>query len=188
AGRGAAAVRVGGRHGPRRAAGDLHVRDHLLLDAAALLGALAAGQGRLRQGRHPDAAGRAGRARDGPPDPAVHRAAGGRDRAALGGGLVRQRVHGGRGRARRRVPVPDRAARARHVAADPAARGRLLAGLPGAAVRGDRYRPDPDLVGRDGLLDKKTANANIVLALKLAIFTALLFVATIVLGLLVSYA
>jgi hypothetical protein len=38
------------------------------------------------------------------------------------------------------------------------------------------------------LLDKKTANANIVLALKLAIFTALLFIATIVLGLLVSYA
>jgi hypothetical protein len=38
------------------------------------------------------------------------------------------------------------------------------------------------------LLDKKTANANIVLALKLALFTALLFVATIILGLLVSYA
>lgn len=37
------------------------------------------------------------------------------------------------------------------------------------------------------MLDKKTANANIVLALKLGLFTALLFVATIILGLLVSY-
>src|SRR4051794_25260937 len=104
----------------------------------------------------------------------------------MGSRLVRERVHGRGGCARRRPPVPDRAARARHVAADGAARVRLLTGVPGAAVRGDRYRPDPDLVGRDGLLDKKTANANIVLALKLAIFTALLFIATIVLGLLVS--
>jgi len=38
------------------------------------------------------------------------------------------------------------------------------------------------------VLDKKTANANIVLGLKLAILCGLIFVATIVIGLLVSYA
>ena len=51
---------------------DLPVRDRLLLDAAALLGAVAAHEGRVRQGRRPDAARRARRGRDAPPDPALH--------------------------------------------------------------------------------------------------------------------
>ena len=36
------------------------------------------------------------------------------------------------------------------------------------------------------MLDKKTANANITLALKLSLFSALLFVATILIGLIVT--
>ena len=48
------------------------VRDRLLLDAAALLGAVAAHEGRVREGRRADAAGRARRGRDAPPDPALH--------------------------------------------------------------------------------------------------------------------
>ena len=36
------------------------------------------------------------------------------------------------------------------------------------------------------MLDKKTANANITLALKLGLFSALLFVATILIGLVVT--
>ena len=37
------------------------------------------------------------------------------------------------------------------------------------------------------MLDKKTAHANISLALKLGLFSALLFVATIVIGLVVTH-
>ena len=51
---------------------DLPLRDRLLLDAAALLGAEPADEGRVRQGRRPDAAGRARRGRDAAPDPALH--------------------------------------------------------------------------------------------------------------------
>ena len=53
-------------------AGGLPVRDRLLLDAAALLGAEPADEGRVREGRRADAAGRARRGRDAPPDPALH--------------------------------------------------------------------------------------------------------------------
>ena len=60
----------------------LPVRDRLLLDAAALLGARAPDQGRLRAHGHPDAAGGRRRARDPPPDPALRLAAAGDHRAA----------------------------------------------------------------------------------------------------------
>ena len=53
----------------------LPVRDRLLLDAAALLGPQPADEGRVRQGRRADDAGRPRRARDAPPDPALHAAA-----------------------------------------------------------------------------------------------------------------
>ena len=55
-----------GRHG------GVPLRDRLLLDAAALLGAVAAHEGRVRARRRADAAGRARRGRDAPPDPALH--------------------------------------------------------------------------------------------------------------------
>ena len=61
----------------------LPVRHRLLLDAAALLGAQPADEGRVREGRRPDAAGRARRGRDAPPDPALHGAALRGDAAAV---------------------------------------------------------------------------------------------------------
>ena len=93
--RGAAARRLGRgdrRADPRRA---LPVRDRLPLDAAPLLGAGAADQGRLRPHRDPDAAGRARRAGDPAADPRLQRGAG--------------RVH--------RVALPDRPVRALYLAA-----------------------------------------------------------------------
>ena len=86
-GRRAAAGRLGRgdrRRSPRHRA--VPVRDRLLLDAAALLGALAADEGRVRARRRADDAGRPRRGRDAPPDPALHRAAAGPDAAA--GGLL----------------------------------------------------------------------------------------------------
>ena len=71
-GRGPAARRLGGGHGRPRRHRDLPLRHRLLLDPAALLGAEPADEGRVRQGRHPDAAGRARGDRDPPPDPALH--------------------------------------------------------------------------------------------------------------------
>ena len=68
--------------GPPRPVGVLPVRDRLLLDAAALLGAGAADQGRLRPHRHPDAAGRRRRGRDQATDPALRLAADGDHRPA----------------------------------------------------------------------------------------------------------
>ena len=70
--RDAAAGRLGG--GDRRpgARGAVAVRDRLPLDAAALLGALAADQGRLRAHRRADAAGGQGRGRDPAPDRRLH--------------------------------------------------------------------------------------------------------------------
>ena len=63
--------------------GDLPLRDRLLLDAAALLGAVAAHEGRVRARRRADAAGRPRRGRDAPPDPALHGAALRGDAAAV---------------------------------------------------------------------------------------------------------
>ena len=82
--------------------GLLPLRDRLLLDPAALLGALAADEGRVREGRHPDAAGGPRRGRDAAPDPPLHRPALRGHPAAL----LRRRP-------RRRLPGPLDAARRR---------------------------------------------------------------------------
>ncbi len=74
----AAARRLGRGHRLARPGGAVPVRDRLLLDAAALLGAVAADEGRVRARGRADDAGRARRARDAPPDPAVHDPAHGR--------------------------------------------------------------------------------------------------------------
>ena len=66
----------------------LPVRDRVLLDAAALLGAQPADEGRVREGRRPDAPGRARRARDPAPDRALRPAAVRREPAAV----LRRRV------------------------------------------------------------------------------------------------
>ena len=73
--RDAPARRLGGD--PRLAVVDrgLPVRDRLLLDPAAFLGAQPADEGRVREGRRADDAGRPRRARDPPADRAVHAAA-----------------------------------------------------------------------------------------------------------------
>src|ERR1700761_2291132 len=65
--------RLGGRHRRPQRHGLLPLRDRLLLDPAPLLGPLAADEGRLRGGPHPDAAGGRGRGRDPAPDHALHR-------------------------------------------------------------------------------------------------------------------
>ena len=61
--------------GPARADRAVPVRDRLLLDAAALLGAVAADEGRVRARGRADDAGGARRGRDARADPALHRAA-----------------------------------------------------------------------------------------------------------------
>ena len=91
-----------GRARPRR---HLPLRHHLLLDPAALLGARADQAGRLRQGRHPDDAGGAGRGADQVRDAGVHPDAAAADDPA--GGLRRARAvlrRGGRA-ARRAAPL-----------------------------------------------------------------------------------
>ena len=93
----AAARRVGGSDGPRGAARGVHVPDHLPLDAAALLGARDPDEARVRERGRPDAPRRARRARDGPPDPALHPAA----RRDLAAPVRRPHV---------RLGVPDRRA------------------------------------------------------------------------------
>ena len=73
-GRDPAARRLGCRHGRTRSRRRRAVRDHLPVDAPALLGARDHARGRLRGGRHPDAAERRGPRGDLAPDHAVHRA------------------------------------------------------------------------------------------------------------------
>ena len=88
-----------GRARPRRA---LPLRHHLLLDAAALLGAGPDQAGRLRQGRHPDDARGAGRGADQVRDAGVHAHAAAAHHPAVA--LRRARaVLRGRGRAARRA-------------------------------------------------------------------------------------
>src|SRR4051795_7259710 len=71
--RGPAAGRLGGGHRRPQRHGLLPLRDRLLLDAAALLGALAADEGRVREGEHPDAAGGPRRGRDAAADRPLRR-------------------------------------------------------------------------------------------------------------------
>ena len=109
-GRGASARRLGrgDRLGQRHGADA--VLHRLLLDAAALLVAVAADEGRVPQGRRADAAGRARRGRDAPADPALRGAAVRGHAAALLRGWLRRdlsrrlahartRLHRRRGRA-----------------------------------------------------------------------------------------
>src|SRR5439155_13949576 len=146
-GRRAPARRLGGRDRQPDRAGALPVPDRLLLDAAALLGAGAADQARLRGSGDPDAAGRPGRARDRPSDRPVLDRPGRRNRGAVRLGHARVRVPGRRARARRRL----RMARGWARAADDAAPRRValphLAPLPRAAVRRGGARPDPLMIG-----------------------------------------
>ena len=74
-GRRAAARRLGRGDRPRRPDRAVPVRDRLLLDAAALLGAVAADEGRVRARRRADDAGGPRRGRDAAADPALHGAA-----------------------------------------------------------------------------------------------------------------
>jgi heme A synthase len=116
------------------AAGAGAVRDHLLLDAAPLLGAVAALPGGLRGGRGADAAGGPRPQGDQPPDPLLHPAAG------LGHAAdVPRRPHGdhlpgGRGRPRRRVRVARRRPVARRLRQAGRQAVQLLQPVPGAAV------------------------------------------------------
>ena len=106
----AAARRLGGRHRPPRDPGAAPLRDRLRLDAAALLGARAPDQGQLPGGERADAAGRARRPRDGPPDrPLLARPRRG-DAHAVGLGRRRPALRRLRARARRRLRRPRRAA------------------------------------------------------------------------------
>ena len=109
-GRRAAAGRLGRGDRPRGTARRVHVPDHLPVDAAPLLGARDPHEARVRERGRPDAPRRARRARDGPPDPALHPAAR-RDLAApVRRPHVRLGVPDGRGDPRRGVPRARRAA------------------------------------------------------------------------------
>ena len=66
------ARRLGGGHRLCERHGGALVLHRLLLDPTPLLGAEPADEGRVREGGSADAAGRAGRGRDPPPDPALH--------------------------------------------------------------------------------------------------------------------
>ena len=111
--------------GSRRPGGAVPVRDRLLLDAAALLGAVAADEGRVRARRRADDAGRPRRGRDAPPDRPLHAAADRADAAAgrrsassarstrVVGRRPRRRVH--RARACACSARADRAQRAAHL-------------------------------------------------------------------------
>ena len=139
--RGAAAGRLGGRHRRPQRHRLLPLRDRLLLDPAPLLGALAADEGRVRQGRRADAAGRPRRGRDAPPDPPLHGAALRGDPAALLRRRLRGRVPGRLDDARRRLHLLRRAAAAQRRPPLGAAHLPLLARLPGAALPRDAARP-----------------------------------------------
>src|SRR5262249_12528017 len=135
-GRGAAARRLGGGHGRPAARRHPDVRRDLLLDAAPLLGAVAAPAPRLRAGRRADAAGGARHRRDGPAGAALDRRARGREPAALGGRRGRGVLPRRRPRARRRLRRALRPARPAAGRA-PCPRGLLLVdAVPCPAVRG----------------------------------------------------
>ena len=93
------------------------VRDRLLLDAAALLGAVAADPQGLRRGRRADAAGGQGHPRDDPPDRPVHDPAWSRSRSCFWAVARMGAIYLGRGgRPRRDLPVAGvRAVAARRV-------------------------------------------------------------------------
>ena len=91
---GAPAGRLGGGHRRAQRHRLLPLRDRLLLDPAPLLGALAADEGRVREGRRADAARRPRRAGDATPDPPLHGPPLRGHPAALLRGRLRRRVPG----------------------------------------------------------------------------------------------
>src|SRR2546425_1030905 len=118
AGAGAAAGGLGGDHGTPQRERSLPLRDRLLLDAAALLGAVAAHARRVRAREGADAAGRARRARDTHPDPALLAAAGGGLAAAVRGPALRRPLRGF-------GAAPGRRARVARARAEPSPRQAL---------------------------------------------------------------
>ena len=97
--------RLGRGHGQRRHPGAAALRARLLLDAAALLGAVAADPQGLRRGRRADAPRREGDPRDDPPDRPLH-GPHGRDLArAVGGRADGRHLPRRGGRPRRDLPV-----------------------------------------------------------------------------------
>ena len=140
---------------------DLPLRGRLLLDPAALLGALPAHQGRLRPRRRADDARRAGRAPDPVPDRAVHDRPVPRDGAPAAHPVVRGRVP-----RRRRGPRHDPADRRRHrlTPADGALGTAALLpfhDVPGSALRGHGDRPRDRASEEDAPMNRKLARKNI---------------------------
>src|SRR6202041_1232905 len=123
--------------------GGAAVLHRVLLDAAALLGAVAADEGRVREGRRADAAGRARRGRDAAADPAVHGAAVRGHAAAVLRGRLRRDLPDGLALAGARVhlwrgaPLPQCWPIARDRSTQRAAALPVLAGVPRAAVLRD---------------------------------------------------
>ncbi|CAA9545424.1 MAG: Heme O synthase, protoheme IX farnesyltransferase COX10-CtaB, partial [uncultured Thermoleophilia bacterium] len=126
------------RGGPRAAP---HVPDHLLLDAAALLGARHPRPPGVRAGRDPDAARRPQRARDGHADPRLHGHPGRRLDPALHRGAAGPRLPRLGHAARAAVPAAVAPADARPVARRRPRHVPVVARLPGAALHGHGPRP-----------------------------------------------
>ena len=160
AGRRAAAGRLGRGHRRAQRHRLLPLRDRLLLDPAPLLGALAADEGRVREGRRADDAGRPWRGRDPPPDPPLHDPALRGDPAALLRRRLRGRVPGRLDDPRRRLHLLRGAAAAQRRPPLGPAHLPLLARLPGAALPGDaatRPSAGPD---RNPAVDRETSRRD----------------------------
>ena len=125
---------VTGSRRPRRA---VPVRDRLLLDAAALLGAQPADEGRVRARRRADDAGRARRGGDAPPDRPLHAAADRPDAAAVRVRLLRRHLRRRRRRPGRRVHHAGHPAAARRRPRQRPAHLPVLPQLPRDPVRRD---------------------------------------------------
>ena len=119
------------------------VLHRVLLDAAPLLGAVAADEGRVREGRRADAPGRARRGRDAPADPAVLGAAVRGHPAAVLRRRIRRDLPRRLARARPRLHRRRRAAVPPRRPALGAAAVPVLARLPRAAVLRDGRRCPP---------------------------------------------
>src|SRR5207253_1983820 len=131
-----AARRLGRRDRSARRARAVPVPDRVLLDAAALLGARAPDQARLRGGPDPDAPGGAWRPRDRAADRLVFARPLRRHAAAVRLEDLRRRLPRSGGPARCCVPAAGVAAEARDDPSAGASAVPLLARLPRAAVRG----------------------------------------------------
>ena len=143
-------------NGSDRRRGPVALRDRVLLAAAARLGDRALSQGRLRGGRHPDAAVGDRRRADAPARGGVHGRARARDRRAVFLRARRPDLLLRRELGRRLVPLPLGPALPRADRRGRAGRVPGLARLPVRGLRGDARRPDgralsspsPDRPGR----------------------------------------